>query len=252
MKKILKYLIKKLGYKLLKENSIRYDIDYDPGFISEFESLEPNTATSIERMYALKEAVKYVVSNNIDGDLVECGVWKGGSCMLIARTLLECGENNRLLWLYDTFDGMTMPTDDDIEKETGIKGDDLLKNIEKNTDKYNMWAYAPEDLVRKNMRSTKYPPDNIRYIKGKVEETLNETRPGAIALLRLDTDWYESTKAEMQTLYPLISKGGVLIIDDYGHFEGARKAIDDYFKSINEQPLMHRIDYTGRMIIKKS
>ena len=86
MKKILKYLIKKLGYKLLKENSIKYDIDYDPGFISEFESLEPNTATSIERMYALKEAVKYVVSNNIDGDLVECGVWKGGSCMLIART----------------------------------------------------------------------------------------------------------------------------------------------------------------------
>ena len=147
---------------------------------------------------------------------------------------------------------MTLPTNEDIEKETGIKGGDLLENIEKNTDKYNMWAYAPEDIVRKNMESTKYPSDKIKYIRGKVEDTLNETKPESIALLRLDTDWYESTKAEMDALYPLIAKGGVLIIDDYGHFEGARKAIDEYFDSVKEQPLMHRIDYTGRMIIKKS
>lgn len=252
MKKAIKYIIKKCGYKLVKDNAIQYDIDYDPKFISEFETLEPNTATSIERMYALKEAVKYIVSNNIVGDLVECGVWKGGSCMLIARTLLEYDQNDRLLWLYDTFEGMTLPTNEDIEKETGIKGDDLLEGIEKNTDKYNMWAYAPEDIVRKNMESTKYPSDKIKYIRGKVEDTLNETKPKSIALLRLDTDWYESTKAEMDALYPLITSGGVLIIDDYGHFEGARKAIDEYFMSINEQPLMHRIDYTGRMIIKKS
>ena len=252
MKKAIKYIIKKCGYKLVKDNAIQYDIDYDPKFISEFETLEPNTATSIERMYALKEAVKYIVSNNIVGDLVECGVWKGGSCMLIARTLLEYDQNDRLLWLYDTFEGMTLPTNEDIEKETGIKGGDLLENIEKNTDKYNMWAYAPEDIVRKNMESTKYPSDKIKYIRGKVEDTLNETKPKSIALLRLDTDWYESTKAEMDALYPLITSGGVLIIDDYGHFEGARKAIDEYFKSIKEQPLMHRIDYTGRMIIKKS
>ena len=102
------------------------------------------------------------------------------------------------------------------------------------------------------MESTKYPSDKIKYIRGKVEDTLNETKPESIALLRLDTDWYESTKAEMDALYPLIAKGGVLIIDDYGHFEGARKAIDEYFDSVKEQPLMHRIDYTGRMIIKKS
>ena len=252
MKKAIKYILKMCGYKLVKDNAIQYDIDYDPEFISEFETLEPNTATSIERMHALKEAVKYVIANNIAGDLVECGVWKGGSCMLIARTLLEYDQNDRLLWLYDTFEGMTLPTNEDIEKETGIKGGDLLENIEKNTDKYNMWAYAPEDIVRKNMESTKYPSDKIKYIRGKVEDTLNETKPESIALLRLDTDWYESTKAEMDALYPLIAKGGVLIIDDYGHFQGARKAIDEYFDSVKEQPLMHRIDYTGRMIIKKS
>lgn len=253
MKKIIKNLIKKLGYKVVKDDGVIYDIDYTPEFISEFEAIEPNTATSIERMYALKEAVKYVISNNIGGDFVECGVWKGGSCMMIANTLMQSNQKNRLLWLYDTFDGMTEPTNEDIVKETGIRAKDLLKDsVEKTTDKYNIWAYAPEELVRNNLKLTLYPSEYIKYIKGKVEETLPVTKPESIALLRLDTDWYESTKVEMDELYPLITKGGILIIDDYGHFEGAKKAIDEYFKGIDEQPLMHRIDYTGRMIIKKS
>jgi O-methyltransferase len=252
MKQVIKNLIKKLGYRIVRNENIKYDIDYAPEFISEFEALEPNTATSIERIYALKEAVKYIVHNNISGDFVECGVWKGGSCMMIANTLIQSSQKNRLLWLYDTFDGMTVPTNEDVVKETGVRGKDLLRDVEKNTDKYNMWAYAPEELVRNNMKSTSYPSEYTKYIKGKVEETLIATKPESIALLRLDTDWYESTRVEMKELYPLITKGGILIIDDYGYFEGAKKAVDDYFKSIDEQPLMHRIDYTGRMIIKKS
>ena len=134
-------------------------------------------------------------------------------------------QQNRELWLYDTFDGMTMPTDDDIERETGDRVLDLMKSTEKNTDKYNIWAYAPEELVRKNMKSTGYPASSVRYIKGKVEETLVDTKPELIALLRLDTDWYESTKFELARLYPLINDGGILIIDDYGHFEGAKKQL---------------------------
>ena len=93
--------------------------------------------------------------------------------------------------------------------------------------------------------------ENIKYIEGKVEQTLSDNNPGKIALLRLDTDWYESTKIELEVLYPLLVIGGVLIIDDYGLFHGAKKAVDEYFHSINEEPLMHRIDYSGRMIIKK-
>ncbi len=251
MKKIIKKIIGLLGYKIVS-NRMSYDMDYENEFIKEFESLEPYTATSIDRMYALKQSVQYIIDNQIDGDFIECGVWKGGSCMMIANTLLKNDQKNRELWLYDTFDGMTMPTDDDIERETGDKAIDLMKSTEKNTDKYNIWAYAPEDLVRKNMESTGYPASSVHYIKGKVEETLVDTKPESIALLRLDTDWYESTKIELNKLYPLINDGGILIIDDYGHFEGAKKAVDEYFKFIKEKPLMHRIDPTGRLIIKKT
>ena len=206
--------------------------------------------TSLTRRWALIQAIKYVHTKKLEGDFVECGVWKGGSCMLIAKELIKQNNLNRNIWLYDTFDGMTQPTDDDIETETGIQGKDLLSNVEKTTEKFNMWAYAPIEEVKNNMLKTNYPIDNIKYIKGKVEDTLKSNTPRKIALLRLDTDWYESTKIELETLYPLITKGGILIIDDYGHFEGAKRAVDDYFRKINQQPLLNRIDYTGRLIIK--
>ena len=251
MKTIVKKLLGKLGYKISKIDNNRYPIDYSKDFIEEYQSIEPYTMTSLERVYALKTAVQYVVNNNISGSYVECGVWKGGSCMMIANTLMQLNALSEEIWLYDTFSGMTNPTNEDIEIETNLKGMELLDNINKSTDKFNMWAYAPKDIVIKNMESTGFPTDKIKYIQGKVEETLIQHRPSKIALLRLDTDWYESTKKELEALYPLLVNGGVLIIDDYGHFEGAKKAVDEYFKKINQYPLMHRIDYTGRLIIKK-
>ena len=252
MKNIVKKLLGKLGYKISKVNNNRYPIDYSIDFIEEYQSIEPYTMTSLERVYALKTAVQYIVNNNIRGSYVECGVWKGGSCMMIANTLKQLNALSEEIWLYDTFSGMTNPTNEDIEIETNLKGMELLENIDKlNDDKFNMWAYAPKDIVIKNMESTGFPTDKIKYIQGKVEETLIDHRPSKIALLRLDTDWYESTKKELEDLYPLLVNGGVLIIDDYGHFEGAKKAVDEYFKKINQYPLMHRIDYTGRLIIKK-
>ena len=186
MKNIIKKLMKLFGYKIIKINKVVYPIDYNNDFVSEFEAIEPFTMTSIERIYALKSAVNYIVKNNISGSFVECGVWKGGSCMMMANTLVENEQFEREIWLYDTFDGMTNPTDEDIEVETKIKGMELLKDLDKTTDKLNMWAYAPKDLVIKNMRSTRYPEKNIKYIEGKVEQTLPENNPGEIALLRLD------------------------------------------------------------------
>ena len=251
MKTIVKKLLGKLGYKISKIDNNRYPIDYSKDFIEEYQSIEPYTMTTLERVYALKTAVQYVVNNNISGSYVECGVWKGGSCMMIANTLMQLNALSEEIWLYDTFSGMTNPTNEDIEIETNLKGMELLDNINKSTDKLNMWAYAPKDIVIKNMESTGFPTDKIKYIQGKVEETLIKHRPSKIALLRLDTDWYQSTKKELEDLYPLLVNGGVLIIDDYGHFEGAKKAVDEYFKKINQYPLMHRIDYSGRLIIKK-
>ena len=251
MKDYIKKILKALGYQITRINDVKYPIDISENIIKLFEEIEPYTATSIERVAALATSVNYVIDNDLRGDFVECGVWKGGSCMIMAKELLKRGNISREIWMYDTFEGMTEPTDEDIEIETGIKGKNLLSGVQKTTEKYNMWAYSPLDEVKKNMQKTSYPTDKFRYIVGKVEDTLIESLPNEIALLRLDTDWYESTRFELEKLYPLIVSGGILIIDDYGHFSGAKKAVDDYFKTISRPPLLNRIDYTGRLIIKK-
>jgi hypothetical protein len=144
---------------------------------------------------------------------------------------------------------MSTPTEKDLDA-TGSSAVDLLK-APKTKDKDSIWCIADLDDVKNNMAKTNYPASNINYVKGKVEETIPENSPGnSIALLRLDTDWYESTQHEMKHLYPLLSTEGVLILDDYGHWQGAKKAVDEYFSTEKKSLLLNRIDYTGRIAIK--
>ena len=166
--------------------------------------------------------------------------------MAVALTLLAEDDTKRKLHLYDTFEGMTPPTGYDLDR-AGNSAESLLKSTPSGT---GVWSYASLPEVQSNLASTDYPKENIRYIQGPVEKTLPRNLPGPLALLRLDTDWYESTLCELQLLYPLLSRNGVLILDDYGHWQGARKAADDYFASIGCKPLLHRLDYTGRLMIK--
>jgi hypothetical protein len=142
---------------------------------------------------------------------------------------------------------MSEPTNDDVHFD-GSEAQNLLDNADKINDQ--IWCYSTLDEVKNNMAKTNYPSEKITYIQGKVEETIPNILPNKIAILRLDTDWYESTKHEMIHLFPLLVKGGVLIIDDYGHWQGARKAIDEYTEEHNIQILLNRIDYTGRIGIK--
>ena len=245
---LLRILTKVLGhwdYDLQKRQSNRILFpDLDPEFWDLYEKAAPYTLTSIERMYALYVAVKYIVQNKIPGDLCECGVWKGGSSMLIASTLLHFKDVNRKIYLYDTFEGMTEPTAKDVDLN-GIQAADLLS---KERETSINWAYSPLDEVKKNMQSTAYNENQLIFVKGKVEDTIPGTIPTQIALLRLDTDWYESTKHELEYLYPRVAQKGILIIDDYGHFKGCKEATDEYFNS--NIPLLHRIDYTGRILQK--
>jgi hypothetical protein len=137
-------------------------------------------------------------------------------------------------YLYDTFDGMSDPTENDISPK-GQRADLLLKNLPKNEENH-IWAFAPIEKVRRNVESLGYPTEKIKFIKGKVEDTIPQTIPDQIALLRLDTDWYESTKHELIHLYPLLAPGGVLILDDYGYWAGARKAVDEFFETLAVKP----------------
>lgn len=211
------------------------------------------TMTSYARLWAAVSASKYVVLNDIEGAFVECGVWRGGSSMAMALTILDLkylNIRNRNFFLYDTFSGMTEPSDKDIDFR-GVKAKEIL-NTTPRGDGNNIWCVASLQDVQANMSTTGYPDELVRYIKGDIVETLKNTQniPDKIALLRLDTDWFDSTKAELEVLYPRLVKGGVCIIDDYGHWQGARRAVTEYFASQGIYPLLQVIDYSGRLIIK--
>jgi O-methyltransferase len=221
----------------------------EPEFWEVYNLCKPFTMTSVERMYSLYKAVTYVLESGIKGDFVECGVWKGGSAMLIARMLAIKNITNRRLFLYDTYEGMSAPSNFDKDYQ-GHTASELLQTSDKE-DAESVWCYSSFDEVRENMKKTHYPEENIILIKGMVEHTIPGNVPTPeIALLRLDTDWYESTLHELNHLYPLLQHNGVLIIDDYGHWEGCRKAVDEYFATNKVKMLLNRIDNTGRIGIK--
>jgi O-methyltransferase len=221
----------------------------DDGFRELRELVAPATMTSTERMHALYQAINYVTDARVEGAVVECGVWRGGSSMLGALTLLARGERSRTLWLYDTFEGMTPPGEFDVRYDGGA-AHTLLAAQEPTPDLVNDWCVASMDAVRENMRRTAYPLERIRLVKGRVEDTIPANAPDAIAVLRLDTDWFESTWHELVHLYPRIVPGGVLIVDDYGWWKGARRAVQRYFAEHDVRMLLTRVDNTGRMGIK--
>lgn len=245
-------LVRKLGYNLVPSDADGRQQFPDASDAERAIMLDaaPYTMTSMERRWALIKAVQYVVRRGIPGDLVEAGVWRGGSAFITARTLLQLGKPDRGLWLYDTFEGMTAPTGEDVAAHTGTAAAVKFDQTRSGEDRAD-WCRASLADVRRTMAISGYPADRIRYVAGKVEETLAAGRhPEQIALLRLDTDWYESTRVEMEILFPRLAPGGVLIIDDYGHWQGARKAVDEYLAREGLQYLMTRIDYTGRMLVK--
>jgi len=223
--------------------------DLEPEFLQLAERCRDETMTSIERMYALYQATCHVVDRAIAGDLVECGVWRGGSVMLMAATLLARGCTDRTIWLYDTFSGVPEPGDEDIQEMSGRAAVEILRERERSDDD-PFWGVAARPRVEANLRRTGYPLEQFRLVEGNVLATLPAQAPERIALLRLDTDWYRSTRHELEHLYPRLSPGGVLIVDDYGYWRGARKATDEYFAAAGDRPLLGRIDYTGRMAIK--
>lgn len=245
-------MLRDIGYEIKKadptvrKSGIPVDMT-EPDFTNIYNKCKLFSTCSVEPMYSLFKSIEYVVKNNIPGDFVECGVYKGGSAMLMALTLIHFKNTDRKIYLYDTFEGMSEPTEKDIDFG-GNSAKKLLNKSEREKD--IIWCYGPFDEVKKNMLSTGYDSDKIIFIKGKVENTIPAEIPKNISLLRLDTDWYESTKHELVHLFPLLVKKGVLMIDDYGHWEGARKAVDEYFESHQEKILLNRIDYTVRTGIK--
>src|SRR4051794_22029112 len=204
MKRLLKTVLRRFGYDLVRYSSTS-ELASAPDMSDEERRIilaaKPFTMTSLERMAALIQAVTYVTQNGIAGDIAECGVWRGGSMMTVALTLLAYGDRSRSLYLFDTFEGMSSPTGDDKSLD-GISADVQLERDPQGT---GVWCYASLEDVRANILSTGYPAEKIHLIKGKVEDTIPRNIPSSLSLLRLDTDWYESTKHELTHLYPLLN-----------------------------------------------
>lgn len=251
MVKVFNYLLKHFDLKITKwSNKSIYPSDFSRSDIALIDKVRKFTMTSPERIFSLIKAVEYIEKNKIPGDVVECGVWRGGSIMAVIESLKKFNSTNRQLYLYDTFEGMSTPTIVDKDFE-GNSASDLLKTETKSEDDMIL-AYSPLNAVKERVASLGYPPSKIHFIKGKVEDSIPQIMPSKISLLRLDTDWYESTKHELKHLYPLVSRNGIIIIDDYGHWQGCKKAVDEFLDEINMPIFLSRIDNTGRIWIKNS
>jgi O-methyltransferase len=220
--------------------------DFDQADVELWRRVAPYTMTTPGKIAALARAIEYVVSRPVDGALVECGVWRGGSMMAIALTLLRLGDTDRDLYLFDTFEGMTEPGNEDV-KQSGEHASEILRREDRESP---FWAIASIDEVRKAVLGVGYPKERIHFVKGTVETTLPENAPAQVALLRLDTDWYSSTKHELIHLFPRLSRGGVLIIDDYAYWRGARQAVDEYIRENELTLLLIRIDHGARVAVK--
>ena len=225
--------------------------DIEPDFLALYERCKPFTMTSLERLYSLHKCAEYIAAAGIAGDLAECGVWRGGSCMLMALGLIRAGDTGRHIYMYDTFEGHPRPDPDKDVDLWGNRGIDEWRRQEE-AGTLGEWGVASLAEVRGNLLSTGYPAERLIFVQGMVETTVPGNTPANLALLRLDTDWYESTRVALQHLYPKLAEGGVLIIDDYGHYRGQRQAVDEYFAEIGEKPLLHRIDYSCRVMVKRS
>ena len=225
--------------------------DFSPELAETVRRVRPYTMTSPRRLAALCDAVEYLVRHRIEGAIAECGVWRGGSMMAAALTLLRLGAADRDLYLFDTFRGMPAPSAED--RFSAYDGYSPVRRWRRGLREgdLNSWHYVPAERVRATLVATGYDPARIHLVEGKVEDTLPARAPERLALLRLDTDWYASTRHELRELFPRLAPGGVLIVDDYGHYEGARRAVDEYFAETGEPMLLGRIDYTGRIGVRQ-
>ncbi len=245
-KKLIINSLNKMGYSLLNNNQKIVELKKSDKDLIDLISIYSMTPKI--RIYNLLQALRHLKRKNIEGDYVECGVWKGGNVLLLKKFLENEEKKERKIYAFDTYEGMTAPDKNDFEISNNNFASQLLK-MDKSK-KSNIWGVCSLEEVIKNISKHTLNIENINFIKGPVEDTLciNENIPEKISLLRLDTDWYQSTKKELEVLYDKVSKGGVIIIDDYGHWGGSKKAVDEFFS--DKYVWMHYVDYACRLIIK--
>jgi O-methyltransferase len=204
-------------------------------FSALYRQVRGHTMCSNRRLRGLYRAMQYVVSHNISGDVVECGTARGGSAALMALTLRRL-KSPRRIWLFDTFEGLPAPTAQDPDFEiANLFAGSCVGSLEEVLAFFKRLNIAEEAV----------------FVKGLFQQTLPSSSVEQIAALHVDGDWYESVKTCLDALYDRVADGGMIQFDDYGYWQGARKAIDEFFKQRGITAPLERLDYSGRFLIKR-
>lgn len=257
LKKLFKSFLKFFNYKIVRINNFndRYNdfiADASEEDLKNIEKFSSLSLTTRANLWSIIQSLKYLDTKKITGDLVECGVFKGGTIAMMLK-YMSLLKADRKIYGYDTFEqGMLLETYTSFDKD--IKGKKILDLI--NLNEYNMikknFSYPTIEEVKQNIVNlSKTKSENLILIKGNILETLRveNNLPKRISFLRMDTDLYSTTKFQLEILYPRLVSGGILHIDDYGVCPGVKKAVDEYF--LNKNIWLHRIDFTCRLLIKE-
>ena len=256
MKHIVKRMFHSVGLEVHRANApsdFTMPVEFSKREVQIFEYIWKNGLImgTPQGLAAVIMACKYVIQAGIPGDFVECGVWRGG-LSLAAQLVFEHYKSDKRVWLFDTFAGMPEPSEFDRPKFELFDAREVFDEAQR--EGFNEWCYASLEDVRRNFERAGANLEHTRFIKGDVRETLGyeANLPERISVLRLDTDWYESTKVQLEVLYPRLSRGGSLLIDDFGYWEGVRKAVEEYFATQPKaaMPLLYYTDLSGRMGVK--
>lgn len=235
----------------LREDYLRLRFGYDEETVIKdaVRIVRGHSMCSFERLATLWQQVRYLDRCRVEGSLVECGTWRGGAVGMMALAHMRSGSvPSRPLHLFDSFEGLPEPTTADGTKAVAYskgRSSGVLDSIGA--------CEAPLEDNRELLETViGYPAELTVYHVGWFQESVPRDAPdlGSIALLRLDGDWYESTAVCLEHLYPLVVTGGVVVVDDYGHWEGCKRAVDEFMSGRDEPILLNHLDYTGRSWVK--
>lgn len=228
---------------------MRFGLEEEADIKAAARKVSTHTMSSFERLATLWSQVRHLDQTGVPGDLVECGVWKGGSSGMMALAHMRAGTPTRSIHLFDSFEGLPEP-DAAVDGAKAVRYSSNHASGKKES--IGKCVGPLEDNQQLMGEIIQYPRDHVVYHKGWFENTIPALPKtfGPIALLRLDGDWYESTKVCLDHLYDRVAPGGIVVIDDYGHWEGCKKAVDEFFRKRGIQPYLHYIDYTGRYFFK--
>jgi O-methyltransferase len=233
---------------------------YEDEAFEAMQIVSSNTMLPYEPLVTLFEQVVYCDKNNIEGDFVECGVWKGGATGMMALATLKYGTSRRHLHLFDAFQEICQPDEEHDDKEIVDEVKKLVRTKQFDEDLKPLTGvydqFGGPGTLSENKKLLEqvigYPAGHLHYHVGWFQDTVPADAPGIskIAILRLDGDWYQSTKVCLDHLYDKVVTNGIVIIDDYGYNTGCKKAVDEFLAAKKAFPILNYINNTCRYFIK--